>query len=37
MGRIAGSELNQRILKQMGCADYKQWKQLLSGHVKYIL
>lgn len=37
MGRVEGSELNQRILKQMGCADYKEWKQLLSGRVKYTL
>ena len=29
--------MNQRILKQMGCADYKEWKQLLSGRVKYML
>ena len=34
---IEGSKMNQRILKQMGCADYKEWKQLLSGRVKYML
>ncbi|MCI5708039.1 Abi family protein [Veillonella caviae] len=37
MGYTAGNQLNQKLLKRMGCSDYSQWKALLSGKMQYTL
>ena len=37
MGYLEGNKLNQKMLKQMGCPNYGQWKKILSGKIQYTL
>ena len=37
MGYLEGNKLNQKMLKQMGCSNYRQWKKILSGKIQYTL